>query len=55
MSSFTPEEMATMAGEAGFVVREDLSHYDLITRYAPEGAEALGRGSNGRLMLAEHV
>lgn len=55
VSSFTPEEMATMAGEAGFVVREDLSHHDLIIRYTPEGAEALGRGSNGRLMLAERV
>ena len=55
VSSFTPAEMAEMAGEAGFVVREDLSHQNLIARYTTEGAEALGRASNGRLMLAERV
>lgn len=55
VSSFTPGEMAAMAGEAGFVVHEDLSHHDLLSRYRTEGSEALGRASNGRLMLAVRV
>ena len=55
VSSFTPADMTAMAGEAGFIVREDLSHQDLIARYRTEGAGALGRASNGRLMLAERV
>jgi len=55
VSSFTQAEMAQMVGEAGFQVAEDLSHEDLVARYKNQGAEALGRASNGRLMLAVRV